>query len=307
MADKKVTEFALQTVLPTDTMLIVKSDGTVYRGTIEDIVKATNVVTGIKNKADVMYDSAAAHNAIYRGKDLTEYCDSGAMSKAIAAGTFADIYPGDYITKKITVDGAEYTKRWVVGDLDYHLHRGDTETTAHHVLLFPDTPIGTAKMNETNTTAGGYQGSMMWKTIIPKYVTAVQAAFGTEHVLSHREILTNAMNADADSMVGSGWKGSSYWNWQDTENPPWTTVYVNLFNQAMTYGHAPVASSGWDTGDCNKQIAAFRHGQNFVNRNWYWLRDVASNTAFAYADGGGHAYTDGAATTLDVRPYFLYR
>ena len=35
--------------------------------------------------------SAAAHNGIYRGKDLTSYFNSGGMSAAIANGTFDDI------------------------------------------------------------------------------------------------------------------------------------------------------------------------------------------------------------------------
>jgi hypothetical protein len=43
------------------------------------------------------YDNAGAHNSIYRGKDLTSYFDSGEMSTAIANGTFANIYPGDYM------------------------------------------------------------------------------------------------------------------------------------------------------------------------------------------------------------------
>lgn len=102
------------------------------------------------------YPSAASHNALYRGKDLTSYFNSGAMSTAIANGTFDDIYPGDYIIKTLTVDGTTYNNmKWIVGDLDYHLHRGDTETTTHHVVLYPETNLGTARMNASDTTSGG--------------------------------------------------------------------------------------------------------------------------------------------------------
>lgn len=104
--------------------------------------------------------TAAAHNSIYRGKDLTEYWNSGDMSKAIKAGTFDDIFPGDYIIKSVTIDGTAYNNiKWIVGDLDYFLHRGVTETVEHHLILFPENNIGTAQMNSTNTTANGYQGS----------------------------------------------------------------------------------------------------------------------------------------------------
>ena len=55
--------------------------------------------------------SAAAHNGIYRGKDLTSYFDSGDMSTAIANGTFENIFIGDYITKSITLPAITYTDK----------------------------------------------------------------------------------------------------------------------------------------------------------------------------------------------------
>lgn len=113
----------------------------------------------IKDTEDIFIvpKSAAAHNAFYRGKDLTSSFDSGDMSKAIAAGTFEDIYPGDYITKSVTIDGTAYENvKFVVGDLDYYYLMGSTSLTTHHVLMIPDSVIGVAPMNlpvdETTTT-----------------------------------------------------------------------------------------------------------------------------------------------------------
>lgn len=247
------------------------------------------------------YPSAASHNALYRGKDLTSYFNSGAMSTAIANGTFDDIYPGDYIIKTLTVDGTTYNNmKWIVGDLDYHLHRGDTETTTHHVVLYPETKLGTARMNASDTTSGGYQGSEMWITTIPKYATGIINAFGSGHVLTHRERLTKAIDANAYS--GGGGMGNGATVWADGE---WVDVKVNLFNEAMMYGNAPFASSGRDTYDCNKQLASFRYGQNFTRTYWCWLRDVASANYFADADAGGEADYGLASSVGGVRPYFL--
>lgn len=250
-----------------------------------------------------IYASAASHNAFYRGKDLTSYFASGEMSKAIAAGTFDDIYPGDYITKTVTIDGTTYTDvKWIVGDLDYHLHRGDTETTAHHVVLIPEDNIGSSKMNSSDTTSGGYQGSYMWNTTIPKYVTGITNAFGSDHVLTHRERLTKQV--DTNAYAGGGGLGNGATTYASGE---WTDVKVNIPNEAMMYGHAPFASSGRDTYDCNKQLSAFRYGQNFTRNSWCWLRDVASAIYFAYANLVGvadHAY---ASDVGGVRPYFLLR
>lgn len=247
------------------------------------------------------YPSAASHNALYRGKDLTSYFNSGAMSTAIANGTFDDIYPGDYIIKTVTVNGTTYSNiKWIVGDLDYHLHRGDTETTTHHVVLFPETHLGNARMNASNTTSGGYQGSEMWTTTIPLYATGIINAFGSSHVLVHRERLTKAI--DANAYAGGGGMGNGATVYADGE---WVNVTANIFNEAMMFGHAPFASSGRDTYDCNKQIAAFRYGQNFTRANWCWLRDVASSISFANAHSGGAADYTVASNTAGVRPYFL--
>lgn len=247
------------------------------------------------------YPSAASHNALYRGKDLTSYFNSGAMSTAIANGTFDDIYPGDYIIKTVTVNGTTYSNiKWIVGDLDYHLHRGDTETTTHHVVLFPKTHLGNARMNASNTTSGGYQGSEMWTTTIPLYATGIINAFGSSHVLVHRERLTKAI--DANAYAGGGGMGNGATVYVDGE---WVNVTANIFNEAMMFGHAPFASSGRDTYDCNKQIAAFRYGQNFTRADWCWLRDVASSVSFAYANLSGEAGNPSASSTAGVRPYFL--
>lgn len=251
-----------------------------------------------------IYASAASHNAFFRGKDLTSYFDSGEMSKAIAAGTFDDIFPGDYITKTVTVDGTTYTDvKWIVADLDYHLHRGDTETTAHHVVLYPETNLGNARMNATDTTVGGYQGSEMWTTTIPKYATGIVNAFGSDHVLKHRERLTKAIDSNAYSSAGGLGNGATVY--ADGE---WTNVAVNLFNEAMMYGHAPFASSGRDTYDCNKQLSAFRYGQNFTRNSWCWLRDVARADCFADVnDTGEPDYGTASNVNGGVRPYFLLR
>lgn len=267
-----------------------------------DIKKA--VTEGAYAPIPNMVHSAALHNGLFRGKDLTAYFASGAMSAAIAAGTFDNIYIGDYITKAITVDGTTYNVKWEVADLDYFLHDGDTETTAHHVVMFPSVTIQTnVSMNDTNTTAGGYLGSKMWTDVIPKYSAAIKAAFGADHVLSHRELLTNTVNATAASAAGANYVGTST-NWA------WTDVDVNIPSEPMIYGGAVFGSSGYDVGNKNKQLAIFRYKKFSEGRKWFWLQAVVSSTYFANANFNGDAiYTSASTSTEDggVRPYFLLR
>ena len=256
----------------------------------------------IATTSPTVFDNAGAHNALYRGKDITAYWDSGEMSKAIAAGTFAGIYPGDYIVKSVTVDGTTYSNvEWVIGDLDYHLHRGDTDDTTHHVLVFPRAHIGNKPMNATNITTGGFIGSVMWTTTLPLYATGIKAAFGADHVLNHREMLSNAESDTIASGAGAGKNGA-------TTNWIWSDVTVNLFNEPMVYGGRVFSSSFFDVGDCNTQVAAMRHNKSlsFTRSHWCWLRAVASSLRFANASSSGAADSASASTSGGgVRPYFL--
>ena len=274
---------------------------------------------------NIVPKTAAAHNALCRGKDLTSYEANGGMAAAIKAATFDDIFPGDYIIKSVTIDGKTYSDvKWIIMDLDYHYNRGygewkDSEgnTTAnyavHHVVLMPEHYLFNAQMNSSNTTAGGYQACNMFKTIIPKVNAGVLNAFGKAHVLMHDELLTNNMNPNAASSVGAGWTGSAYWDWSGdydgdtTGRYPWRhDIQCNIPNQAMMYGSSPFASSGFEAGECNKQLAYFRYGQNFDRNNWCWLRDVSSGSYFAYAINDGDAGYADASSSGGVRPYFFY-
>jgi hypothetical protein len=301
-----VGNIAYHSALPTGYYLECTTPGITGSGDITPSSTIGGTVSDgtVKWAVCALVDNAAAHNGIYRGVDLTAYFESGEMSAAIADGSFRNIYPGDYIIKSVTIDGTTYKNvKWIVMDLDYHLHAGNTETTAHHVVLMPETTLGTQAMNATKITTGGYVGSVMWTTHIPKVVTGIEAAFGDTHVLSHRELLTNTVDANAKSAAYNGWTGAaSNWAWAD--------VKVNLANEPMVYGSRHASSSFYDGGECTKQLAAFNlnHGLRCSKRQWWWLRAVAYSTHFAivsnYGDASGNnaSYADGG-----VRPYFLLR
>lgn len=260
---------------------------------------------------DILPKTAQAHNGMCRGKDLTAYYNNGGFSKAVAAGTFDDIFPGDYITKEITVDGTSIgQERHLIADLDYELYAGDGMLATHHAAVVPQDVLNVnTRMCATNDTTGGYVASEMWKTTIPKYVTAIQNAFGSGHVLKHRELLSNAISASAPAGGGAGWVGSSSgWAWYD--------VYVNLMNENMVYG-GRVWGSAYDTGERTSQFALFRHNPsariagyrgNRTDRKWYWLTAVASASRFATCNRYGDAtYGDASCSNAwgGIRPFFL--
>lgn len=88
-------------------------------------------------------DGAEAHNAMWGGRDITAAFNNGTVSANIANGTFKDIFPGDYITKQVTISGTAYTVNWVIADCDYWINKGDQGNgmTTHHVAIVPQSTL----------------------------------------------------------------------------------------------------------------------------------------------------------------------
>ena len=248
---------------------------------------------------DLFRSTAAAHNCLYRGKDLTAYFESGEMSTAISNGSFDDIYPGDYIVKTVTVNGVTYDDvKFIVMDLDYFQPWRFEDTETHHLVMMPETALGTQYMNSTNITTGGYVGSYMHVTHIPKVNTGIVAAFGSAHVLEHQDYLTNTVDTSKPSGAGSGYTGCAT-GWVAT-----TGLKCCLCSENMVYG-GRVWGSAMDTGCANKQLSAFRHNSQLRKTTSFWLRAVSRSTYFANANSNGVANSDSASNANGVRPYFL--
>lgn len=224
-----------------------------------------------------------AHNAIYRGKYLGESATE-AQYAAISAGTFDDLYIGDYWT----IGGVNYR----IAAFDYYLNSGDTACTAHHVVLVPDTCLYNAAMNSTNTTAGGYVGSAMYKSHLEQAKTIIKNAF-IGHVLKHRIFLTNAV-ANGHASGGA---------WCDSE--------VDLMCEQMVYGSgifSPVSDGNNVPANYRvekSQLPLFQHEPSRIcNRTSWWLRDVISASGFADVANDGNAHYYIASKSRGVRPAF---
>ena len=240
--------------------------------------------------------NAGAHNAIYRGKSLGSTVTT-AQYAAIKAGTFDDLYIGDYWT----IGGVN----WRIAAFDYWLNCGDTVCTDHNVVIVPDTNLYSAQMHNTSsgdwessgdTAAGGYVGSDMYKTNLANAKTTIKSVF-SGHVLNHRVYLVNAVANGAPS-AGA---------WADSE--------VDLMTERMVYGcpvHSPMTDGQKDPWAAmhnytveKSQLPLFRHDQSRIcNRNRWWLRDVVSAYTFAFVDESGGASYFGTSHALGVRPYF---
>ena len=248
-------------------------------------------------------DGAEAHNAMWGGRNLTAAFNNGTVSANIANGTFKDIFPGDYIMKQVTISGKAYTVNWVIADCDYWISKGNVHPgmTTHHVAIVPRNSIFDARMNSTNTTEGGYAGSEMYKKIIPACATGIVNAFGSDHILTFSDIITNSVDTSHASSGIPQFTGTPGWPGQ------WVSAQCNLMSEKMVYG-APICSAGAaDNVIVTRQMSAFRLSEGLINygRHWWWLRDVVSSAVFAIVDGGGHADASVASTSYYVRPFAL--
>lgn len=225
-------------------------------------------------------DGATRCNSVPTIKDLgTSF--TAEQSADIRAGKFDKVRTGGFWT----INGRKY---WA-GHADYRLHCGDKELTTHHMLVFPDKSFYNGVMNDSNVTTGGYYGSKMKTSGLANALATVKADFGADHVLTHRQILTNA--------VANG--AASGWAWYDSQ--------IDLMNESMVYGHEAWSSApGYDTGIDKSQLALFQARPDLItNRESWWLRDVVSATRFADVNGTGHALGSGVSSSLGVRPAFL--
>ena len=255
---------------------------------------AREALENLRNNLSFTLTGAGIHNSIFRGKCLGSSV-TDAQKAAIAAGTFDDMYVGDYWT----IGGVN----WRIAHFDYWLRCGDAECTKHHVVIVPDTCLYNAQMHNTssgqyeggaaNTTEGGYIGTDMYKTGLNQAKATINNAFGAAHVLSHRELLVNAVTNGRPS------------------NHAWYDSTVELMNEPMVYG------SYIFTPACDGTVISYRYTIDksqlalfalrpdlICNRATWWLRGVVSGARFALVAWHGDAHCADASYALGVRPAF---
>ena len=267
-------------------------------------------------------------------KDITSYFTDGTFYKRLA-GTdgfelFEDLYVGDYAKMSRAISAYERTGQYqttgsqyvTIAGLDMHYGDGDggdsvSALTYHHADMvagqgFGGTQhFGRSRMNSSNTTTGGYVGSEMHTTTIGAVTSSgatgstatinqqLYAEFGS-HLKTHRCLLSNAMTSTNYNRFGTAGGAASGW--------AWTSVQAVLLSEIECYGSTVWSSSGYDTGNGNKQLPLFAHAKQAMNNRtaYYWLRDVASSADFCFCRNIGFAGFSGASgADRDVRPRFI--
>ena len=283
---KKFTDLSVITEAPDNAVLLIHDGDGVKQISAANLKKD---VKGLISTAQAMINAiattgAGAHNAIYRGKSLGSAVTE-AQWAAIKAGTFEDMYIGDYWT----IGGVVYR----IAAFDYYYRAGDTDMTTHHVTLVPDANMYTHVMNDTNITTGAYVGSKMYTEGLTQAKTTINSAFGEAHVLNHRQYL---QNATTDGYASGG-------SWYDST--------VELMTEQNVYGgkifsniqNGTALANSYTVDKSQYPLFAFRPDM-ISNRAWFWLRDVVSASYFANVNSNGNATSTNASIALGVRPAF---
>lgn len=268
----KMTEYPAVSQLTNDNIILIDGDNGTKKMFVGDAILSALHMT-----------SAQLHRTVFRGKNLGSSLTT-AQKAAIAAGTFEDLWLGDYwVINGIT---------WRIVDFDYWLLCGDTSFDRHHLVIMPDSPLYNAQMNTSNVTTGGYVGSAMYTSNLANAKTIVNNAFGSA-VLSHRELLTNAVTNGYPS--GGSWYDST----------------VEIPNEPMMYGgyvHTPAGDGSvipYRYTIDKSQLALYAVCPKFIhNRQTFWLRDVVSAAYFADVGYGGNTNYLYASGSCGVRPVF---
>ena len=269
-------------------------------------IKSKGYVLGVPN-------TAAAHNAIYRGDNLLSHFGSiDALSAKVRAGDFSNIYIGDYFDTTINTSyGGSEQIRLVVAGIDTCWRMGDQGNglETHHLTMITKDCFKTKHvMNPTDTSIGGYKATEMHTKTLPVYAAAIKNAIGVSHVLNHRELISNSMNKDIASMAGNGWMGATNaWEWVSTD--------LILPSEVQVYGSTVFSSSFHDVANRNRQLPYFALAQDSLvcglgyggPRSGWWLSVVPSAPTFALVSGYGDVGAAVAsAAVVAVRPLLLF-
>ena len=245
-----------------------------------------NVVTRAKMAIDAftLADNAGAHNAVYRGKSLGSAV-TAAQWAAIQAGTFEDLFIGDYWTIN--------NYYWTIAAFDFYYNTGDTPCTTHHVVIVPETNLYSHVMNDTEITTGGYIGSKMYTEGLAQAKTTINNAFGSSHILSHRQSLVNAVTNGKPS--GRSWYDSTVELM--TEQNVYGGKFFGVGNDGSTIPYLETIDKS--------QFPLFAHDPSMIsNGQTFWLRDVISASRFANVAEAGFSDYHSAIYNLGVRPAF---
>lgn len=261
---------------------------TVWQKILDKVDKTQQIAQSVRDDADAgkfaatseMVEQAVSvymagfspemHRNVFRGKCLGESITEEQMI-AIRKGSFRNLYVGDYWE----INGTKYR----IADINYWRNVGYPESEKvqkPHILIVPDTALGSGQMHTSNSTSGGYKSSTMKTVRLNQIANSLPDAF--KNILISHRIFSDGT---------------------------WITASIDLMNEVMVHGtYICTDNSNKQTSDA-QQLSLFRLCPELksIGQN-YWLRNVAGSQTYTLVSQYGDASTDAATSTYGIRPVF---
>lgn len=274
-------------------------------------LNSININTGGGNSGEFpLANNAAAHNGVFRGKDLTNVYTIDEICERISSGTFEDLYIGDYFDTGLHYDigGSKDSVKCTFAGFDTYLHTGNIEFTRHHATILADGfgDGGYTMMPCEGEGEKGFIDTEMWLYGLPEMTTFLQDSGFNNKIIKHRTLLTNSVDKT---------------KWCSTSNM-WVDTYFNLPSEFQLTGNSAWGYSGFEIGCDKGQLPLF-----FLNpsatimiesdgtRKPWWTRTVAYTSKpsssggipsvnYVYVNSYGHVTTSATGIFYNVRPIF---
>lgn len=265
--------------------------GEEVRSSIHDAINAINTESeSTKSTANQAYSKASEaetaigsvpgieHRNHWRGQNLGSSVTADQWT-AISNGRFTDLFVGDFWMINNVY--------WQIMDFDYWYKKGTPSLETHHAVIVPSGNILSAKMNDNNTTEGGYYSSKMNTVTMPQILSTIESAFGASHIVSHYDIYSSTVNSEGKIVA----------------NTIVPEAKVSLMDEIMVYGCRIKNLSGENKFN-TLQLAGMGLRPYFPGRAAYWLRDVGNANSFVCTDQAGLVFSHPASNSIGVRPVF---
>ena len=302
----KVTEYVADTQLQageeTTAKVKVEMIKTPITDSVSTSITATLIATPLENDSATGGSPASAEPI---PDPVSFTTDSWAtIQKAVQNNNTSAYNVGD--TKKVTINGTDYTVRIANKTIGEHCGDNDTEysqTACGFVVEFVDI-ITTMKMRDTATNVGGYPATLVYDYL--KNTLYIQLPSDLQTVIKPTRVIsgygsndsTNFTTTDKLYLLSSeevnGIDDGQYHFYDTAYGTSHQLEYYS--NNGVTY-----STSSWNGTNLDKAIKQYNS-----SNTWWWLRPAhsgTSNTFVTVTTNGGWS-SNAANTTTGVAPAF---
>lgn len=325
MANKKITELEqMDRYLYDDDLLLVETSDEGTRSiTYENFIELTNIKINDASKPHPFANNAAAHNCIFRGKNLGTFdfhdniINSLILDK-IRDGSFKDLYIGDYFYVNVERYDGDYKQLkckiagfntyynpfigYSIGNIDYNARFANKYNHAVIVAEYIDeTPIHSILESEgiqnviyTNLYSRLYDDSDN-NNISYNISSLLQSTFNNS-ILKHR----TSFPIGYDTVLKNYYFGN-------------LNTYINLLSETQIFGTSIFHHLSSDYQNTQLPLFALdptakiiRDSGNIIDGeiNGYWLRNTYEKDSFVYVTNEGIMDKSNYTESFGICPFF---